>query len=54
VHEPEHPEHWTEYIRQWVLDHDVAGKLAILTEGPSAKHPDTNHRMEIIELPQTR
>jgi pyruvate kinase len=54
VHEPEHPEHWTEYIRQWVRDHDVAGKLAILTEGPSAKHPDTNHRMEIIELFQTR
>ena len=24
----------------------------ILTEGPSSKHPETNHRMEIIELPQ--
>jgi pyruvate kinase len=50
VHETEHPERWTDYIRQWVRDHEVAGKLAILTEGPSTKHPETNHRMEIIEL----
>ncbi len=50
VHEPEHPEQWTDYIRQWVRDHEVTGKLAILTEGPSSKHPETNHRMEIIEL----
>jgi pyruvate kinase len=50
VHEPEHPERWTDYIRQWVSDHGVAGKLAILAEGPSSKYPETNHRMEIIEL----
>src|SRR5512143_2659654 len=50
VHEPEHPERWTDYIRQWVRDHEVTGKLAILTEGPSSKHPETNHKMEIIEL----
>jgi pyruvate kinase len=50
VHEPEHPERWTGYIRNWVRDHELAGKLAILTEGPSSKHPETNHRMEIIEL----
>ena len=54
VHEPEHPEQWTDYIRQWVRDHGLAGNLAILTEGPSTKHPETNHRMEIIELPQGR
>jgi len=50
VHEPEHPERWTDYIRQWASDHERAGKLAILTEGPSSKYPETNHRMEIIEL----
>ena len=50
VHEPEHPERWTDYIRQWVSVHGMAGKIAILTEGPSTKHPETNHRMEIIEL----
>jgi len=50
VHEPEHPERWTDYIRQWVRNHGMEGKLAILTEGPSSKHPETNHRMEIIDL----
>jgi pyruvate kinase len=52
VHEAEHPEKWTDYIRQWVRDFGMKGKVAVLTEGPSAKHPDANHRMEIIELPQ--
>ncbi len=30
--------------------HEMEGDLAILTEGPSAKHPEANNRMEIIEL----
>jgi hypothetical protein len=30
--------------------HALMGNLAILTEGPSAAHPETNHRMEIIRL----
>jgi pyruvate kinase len=50
LHEPEHPEQWTDYIRQWVSDHGMEGKVAVLTEGPSTKHPEANHRMEIIEL----
>jgi len=50
VHEPEHPERWTDYIKKWVRDRGLEGKVAILTEGPSTKHPETNHRMEIIEL----
>ena len=50
VHEPDHPEQWTDYIRRWVRDHGMEGELAVLTEGPSTKHPETNHRMEIIEL----
>jgi pyruvate kinase len=54
VHETEHPERWTDYIRQWVSDHELAGKLAILTEGPSTKHPETNHRMEVIGRPLRR
>jgi pyruvate kinase len=50
VHEPEHPERWKDYIGTWVRDQDLAGTIAILTEGPSTKHPEINHRMEIIEL----
>ena len=26
------------------------GSLVVLTEGPSSKHPDSNNRMEIIDL----
>jgi len=28
----------------------MTGDIAILTEGPSAKHPGANNRMEIIDL----
>jgi pyruvate kinase len=28
----------------------VSGDLAVLTEGPSSKHPEANNRMEIIDL----
>ncbi len=50
VHEPERAEQWTNYIRQWVRDRGIDGKVAVLTEGPSTKHSETNHRMEIVEL----
>lgn len=50
VHEPEHPEDWKGYVRQWLSEHDIAEKLAFLTEGPSTKHPEVNHRMEIVDL----
>jgi pyruvate kinase len=50
VHEREHPEDWKSYARKWVENHGLEGRLVILTEGPSTKHPDANHRMELIEL----
>ena len=50
VHEPEHPEYWKSYIHGWMHDHEVDGDLAVLTEGPSTKHPEANNRMEIIDL----
>jgi pyruvate kinase len=50
VHEAGQPESWTAYARKWVKDHAVEGNLAILTEGPSPKHPEANHRMELVEL----
>ena len=50
VHETDHPEDWNTYIRNWLKAHDVEGNLVILTEGPSRKRPDTNNRMEIIDL----
>jgi pyruvate kinase len=50
LHEPEHPEQWKSYVKQWVNEFGMAGELAVLTEGPSTKHPEANHRMEIIDL----
>ncbi|MDI6854533.1 MAG: pyruvate kinase [Deltaproteobacteria bacterium] len=50
VHESEHPTDWKSYVRTWLGRHDMGGDLVVLTEGPSSKHPEANHRMEIIEL----
>jgi pyruvate kinase len=50
VHEPEHPEDWRTYIKKWLQEHGVDGDLAVLTEGPSTKHPEASNRMEIIDL----
>jgi len=50
VHEKEHPDYWKDYIKRWVGDYGISGKVAVLIEGPSTKHPETNHRMEIIDL----
>jgi pyruvate kinase len=50
VHEPDHPEDWNAFARKWLQDHEVEGNLVVLTEGPSAKHPEANNRMEIIDL----
>jgi pyruvate kinase len=48
--EPEHPENWNVYIRDWLRAHEVEGNVVVLTEGPSTKHPEANNRMEIIDL----
>jgi pyruvate kinase len=50
VHEADHPDNWKSCVAKWLRDHEVQGGLAVLTEGPSTKHPQTNNRMEIIEL----
>ena len=53
VHEPDHPEDWNAYIRDWLRSHEVEGHLVVLTEGPSSKHPEANNRMELIDLTRT-
>jgi pyruvate kinase len=50
VHEKEYPEDWAAYARKAVEDHHLEGHLVILTEGPSDKHPEANHRMELVEV----
>ncbi len=50
VREDEPPGDWRQYIRRWLDAHGVRGTIALLTEGPSSRHPEANHRMEIIDL----
>jgi len=50
VHEKEHPDNWKPFVKEWMQRYDIEGDLVVLTEGPSTKHPDANHRMEIIDL----
>lgn len=44
------PEDWNHYANQLQRRFELPGEFAILTEGPSPLHPDTNHRMELIPL----
>jgi pyruvate kinase len=50
VFEPDHPEDWKAFARDFLHAHRVEGQLVILTEGPSSKHPEANNRMELIDL----
>jgi pyruvate kinase len=50
VYEPDHPDDWNAYAKERLRECGLQGSFAILTEGPSSRHPETNHRMEIIEL----
>jgi pyruvate kinase len=50
IHENEHPEDWRSYSKETLQSHGVEGRYVVLTEGPSKKHPESNNRMEIIDL----
>ncbi|HEX6853304.1 MAG TPA: pyruvate kinase [Candidatus Polarisedimenticolaceae bacterium] len=50
VFEPDSTEDRSAYIRRWVRDEGLEGDYAIRTEGPSPEHPESNHRMEIVDL----
>jgi pyruvate kinase len=50
VYELDYPENWNAYIKGWLHGHAVPGNIAVLTAGPSSKHPEANNRMEIIDL----
>ena len=50
VHLPKAPSSWNAYIKDCVREHKLAGDFAIVTLRPSADDPNSNHRMEIINL----
>jgi pyruvate kinase len=51
--EPEHPDDWKQWTRDWLQTIGEVGNLVVLTEGPSKKHPYRNNRMEILDLSRT-
>ncbi len=46
----ERPDDWRAFARSWLREHEIDGTLALVTEGPSPKHPDANERIEILDL----
>ena len=54
VCEPEDPEDWTVYAREWVKNHDLTGDFVILIEGPSPRNPNANHKLEIVDMKTTK
>jgi pyruvate kinase len=50
VHEPKLPPAWNSYVKDWVQRHELPGDFAILTQRPTENDPESNHRMEIINL----
>ena len=50
IFEPQHPEDWTAYLRRCLKALEISGDFAVLTEGPSSRHPEANNRMELINL----
>jgi pyruvate kinase len=48
--EPEHPEDWKNYMCRRLEVLEITGDVAVLTEGPSAKHPEANNRLELVDL----
>jgi pyruvate kinase len=53
VCEPEHPDDWKQWVRDWLNIVGESGDLIVMTEGPSEKHPYRNNRMEILDLSDT-
>jgi pyruvate kinase len=47
---PNEPENWRDVVVKWLAEHKVAGDVAMLVAGPSARRPDANHRIEFMRL----
>lgn len=46
----EDPENWRDYCSNWLREHQVPGTIAMLVAGPSARHPEANHRIEFLNF----
>ena len=46
----DHPDNWKPFAQALLKSQGLEGNLVVLTEGPSAKHPETNNRIELMDL----
>lgn len=44
------PERWREFAGNWMREHGVPGRFAILVAGPSEQNPDADHRIEFLRI----
>jgi pyruvate kinase len=44
------PDNWKVFAKDLMKSHGLEGNLAVLTEGPSPRHPETNNRIELMDL----
>ena len=50
LHAEPMPTNWNDFGAQLAKELSLKGIFAILVEGPSPLHPQTNHRMELVPL----
>ena len=50
LHMEAEPENWRKFAGAWVRNQSLSGAVAMLVAGPSARHPDANHRIEFLSL----
>jgi pyruvate kinase len=50
VRAPEATDDWRAFARQFLADHGIDGRLAVLSAGPSPRNPEANYRLEVMEL----
>lgn len=41
---------WDQVAQTWVRDNGLGGRLILLVEGPSARHPERRHGIQLIEV----
>ncbi len=46
----EESDNWREFVVRWLQEHEIPGKIAMLTTGPSELNPDANYRLEFIRV----
>jgi pyruvate kinase len=46
----EEPADWKHWIQSWLRQNGIPGERVVLVAGPSARNPNANHRIELMQL----